>query len=285
MSVSRSITRRTAAAILLVAGSAGAACAIAACAPRRAATTAPPLRVLVYNIHAGTDAAQAPSLDRIAGVIRDAGADLVLLQEVDSVVQRTGRVDEVAVLDSLTGLHGVFGRSLDFQGGGYGIAVLSRWPIVADSVVRLPVFPPQERAGGSHEPRSALWVEVAAPGGHLHVINTHLDASGTDSARIQEIAEVLRLADDRRRAGDRVLLGGDLNSTPESETQHRVRDAGWEDAWTVCGGVGDGFSYPDGVPRKRIDYLYLGAGERCRGAQVIETHASDHRPLLVLLER
>ncbi|HET9003329.1 MAG TPA: hypothetical protein VFN39_04925 [Gemmatimonadaceae bacterium] len=61
-------------------------------------------------------------------------------------------------------LHGVFGRSLDFQGGGYGIAVLSRWPIVADSVARLPVFPPLERAGGSHEPRSALWVEVATPG-------------------------------------------------------------------------------------------------------------------------
>jgi len=279
MSASLSITRRAAAAILLAAG------CVAACGPRWTPGAATPLRVLVYNIHAGTDAAQAPSLDRIAAVIRDAGADIVLLQEVDSVVERTGRVDEVAILDSLTGLHGVFGRSLDFQGGGYGIAVLSRWPIVADSVVRLPVFPPQERAGGSHEPRSALWVEVAAPGGQLHVINTHLDASGTDSARLQEIAEVLRLADDRRRTGGRVLLGGDLNSTPESETQHRVRDAGWQDAWAVCGGVGDGFSYPDGIPRKRIDYLYLGAGERCHGAQVIETHASDHRPLLVLLER
>lgn len=280
MSVPRSATRCAAATILL------ATSAVAGgCTPRTAPSTAPPLRVLVYNIHAGMDAAQVPSLDRIAAVIRDAAADIVLLQEVDSVVQRTGGVDEVAVLDSLTGLHGVFGRSLDFQGGGYGIAVLSRWPIVADSVARLPVFPPQERAGGSHEPRSALWVEVAAPGGRLHVINTHLDASRTDSARLQEIVGVLRLAEDRRRAGDRVLLGGDLNSTPESETQHRVRDAGWQDAWTVCGGVGDGFSYPDGVPRKRIDYLYLGAGERCRGAQVIEAHASDHRPLLVLLAR
>ena len=281
MSVSLADARRAAAAILLAAS-----CLAAACAPHgTTGGAAPPLRVLVYNIHAGMDAAQVPSLDRIAAVIRDAGADIVMLQEVDSVVERTGRVDEVAVLDSLTGLHGVFGRSLDFQGGSYGIAVLSRWPIVADSVVRLPVFPPQERAGGSHEPRSALWVEIAAPRAHLHVINTHLDASRADSARLQEIVEVLRLADDRRRAGDRVLVGGDLNSTPESETQHRVRDAGWQDAWAVCGGVGDGFSYPDAAPRKRIDYLYLGANERCRGAQVIETHASDHRPVLVLLER
>jgi endonuclease/exonuclease/phosphatase family metal-dependent hydrolase len=257
---------------------------LAACAGR-IGTPAPPLRVLVYNIHAGTDAAQAPSLDRIAAVIRDAAADVVLLQEVDSVVQRTGGIDQVAVLDSLTGLHGVFGRSLDFQGGGYGIAVLTRWPIVADSVVRLPVFPPQERAGGSHEPRSALHVEIAAPGGTLHVVNTHLDASRADSARLQEIEEVLGIAAALRQSGARVLLGGDLNSTPESETQHRVRDAGWQDAWTACHGAGDGFSYPDDVPRKRIDYLYLGAGERCRGAQVIDTHASDHRPLLVLLER
>ena len=280
MSVPASIVRLAVRALLLAASLAG-----AGCAGRRSAHDATPLRVLVYNIHAGTDAAQRPSLDRIATVIRDAGADIVLLQEVDSVVERTGRIDEVAVLDSLTGLHGAFGRSLDFQGGGYGIAVLSRWPILADSVARLPVYPPQERAGGSHEPRSALWVEIDAPGGRLHVINTHLDASRADSARLQEIVEVLRFADERRRAGDRVLLGGDLNSTPESETQHRVRDAGWQDAWAVCGGVGNGFSYPDDVPRKRIDYLYLGAGERCRGAQVIETHASDHRPLLVLLER
>jgi len=241
--------------------------------------------VLVYNIHAGTDAAQAPSLDRIAAVIREAGADIVLLQEVDSVVQRSGRVDEVAVLDSLTGLRGAFGRSLDFQGGGYGIAVLSRWPITGDSVVRLPVFPPQDRAGGSHEPRSALHVQIESPFGRLDVINTHLDASRADSARLQEIAEVLAFAGRLRSEGRRVLLGGDLNSTPESETQHRVRDAGWQDAWAVCGGAGDGFSYPDDVPRKRIDYLYLGSGERCSGARVIDTHASDHRPVLILLER
>jgi endonuclease/exonuclease/phosphatase family metal-dependent hydrolase len=280
MSLTRANALRTIAATLLATSG-----TLAACTGHRAATPAPPLRILVYNIHAGTDAAQAPSLDRIAAVIRDAAADIVLLQEVDSVVQRTGGIDEVAVLDSLTGLHGVFGRSLDFQGGGYGIAVLSRWPIIADTVIRLPVFPPQERAGGSHEPRSALHVEIAAPDGRLHVINTHLDASRTDSARLQEIGEVLAAAAAVRASGARVLLGGDLNSTPESETQHRVRDAGWQDAWAVCHGTGDGFSYPDNSPRKRIDYLYLGAGERCRGAQVIETHASDHRPLLVLLER
>jgi endonuclease/exonuclease/phosphatase family metal-dependent hydrolase len=281
MSIPVSFARRTVGGVLvLIAGAITTACA------RNISSAAPgPLRVLVYNIHAGTDATQAPSLDRIAAVIRDASADIVLLQEVDSVVQRTGRVDQVAVLDSLTGLHGVFGRSLDFQGGGYGIAVLSRWPILSHAVVRLPVFPPQDRAGGSHEPRSALHVEIAAPSGRLHVINTHLDASGTDSARLQEIPAVLAFAAAMRRAGHRVLLGGDHNSTPQSETQHPNRDAGWQDAWSVCGGAGDGFSYPDAVPRKRIDYLYLGAGERCRRAEVIEAHASDHRPLLVLLER
>ncbi len=280
MSAFRSVAWRARAAIILAT-----AAALPGCARRATPGDRPPLRVLVYNIHAGTDAAQLPSLDRIAAVIRDAGADIVLLQEVDSVVQRTGRVDEVAVLDSLTGLHGAFGRSLDFQGGGYGIAVLSRWPIAGDSVVRLPVYPPQERAGGSHEPRSALHVEIESPFGRLDVVNTHLDASRGDSARLQEIAEVLAFAGKLRGEGRRVLLGGDLNSTPESETQHRVRDAGWQDAWAVCGGAGDGFSYPDDVPRKRIDYLYLRSGERCRGAQVIDTHASDHRPLLLLLER
>ena len=56
---------------------------------------------------------------------------------------------------SMTGLAGL---ALLMEGstvreGKYGVAILSRWPIVADTLVHLPVTPPQARAGGSHEPR------------------------------------------------------------------------------------------------------------------------------------
>nr|MDQ3389574.1 hypothetical protein [Gemmatimonadota bacterium] len=114
------------------------------------------VRVLIYNMHAGKDAGGVNNLERMATVVRETGADLVLLQEVDRGTLRSGGVDQPATLARLTGLHAAFGSTLDYQGGEYGIALLSRWPILSDTLLSLPVEPPQERAGGSREPRGML---------------------------------------------------------------------------------------------------------------------------------
>lgn len=252
------------------------AAALAGCASRGA----PPrtVRVMVYNIHAGKDAEGVDNLQRVADVVRDAAADVVLLQEVDRGTRRSGGVDQLDVLARQTGLHGAFGKSLTYQGGDYGIAVLSRWPIVSQRTAPLPVDPPQERSGGAYEPRVALVVTVASPAGDLTVVNTHIDASREDRWRRQEIVTVLALADSARGV---LLLGGDMNSTPESAVQERVRARGLRDAWALCGPETDGFTYPADSGVKRIDYLYVAPPAGCARAEVIATRASDHRPLLV----
>ena len=262
---------------------AGAACAPAA--PRAAAVPeAPPLRVLVLNMHAGTDAAGRDNLPRVAALVRESAADLVLLQEVDSAVARSGRVDQPAALARLTGFQVRFGNALAYQGGGYGIATLSRWPVEEAVLARLPVDPPQDRAGGSREPRGVLRVTVSAPWGRLHVLNTHLDPSGDDRWRRQEADSVLAVA--RTLAGDDgpVLVGGDFNSTPESAVQAALRAAGLRDLWPACG-TGDGLTYPAAAPVKRIDYLYAlgGVGVRCVAAEVVRSDASDHLGVLFTL--
>jgi endonuclease/exonuclease/phosphatase family metal-dependent hydrolase len=240
---------------------------------------------MTWNIHAGTDARGAPNLDRVAAVIRAEKPDIVLLQEVDSVTRRSSGVDQLATLAEATGMHRAFGRSLDFQGGGYGIAILSRTPIVASRTVRLLVEPPQQRSGGVYEPRSALHSRVVWGGDTLEVVNTHIDASGDDFYRLQEIRRVLRVAGALRDISGIVVFGGDLNAEPESEVQRLVREDGWRDVWTTCGGEGPGLTYPDSAAVKRIDYLYLDAGWRCRGARVTRTGASDHALLVVELSR
>jgi len=260
-----------------------AATTLTACAPLGRPVVVPPrtVRVLVYNMHAGKDAAGADNLARVAALVRHTGADLVLLQEVDRRTRRSGGVDQPAVLKRLTGHHVAFGKTLDYQGGEYGIAVLSRWPIVSDTLVRLPVVPAQARAGGSYEPRGALRVTVAAPGGVIAVINTHLDPSREDRWRRQEIRTVAALADTTRAGGaPAVLVGGDFNATPESLVQENARRAGLRDAWAACG-RGDGRTYPADSAVKRIDYLYLTGGASCTEARVLRSDASDHRPLLV----
>lgn len=240
----------------------------------------PELRVLVYNIHAGKDAGGVDNLERVAALVRDARADLVMLQEVDSVTRRSGGVDQLALLARATGLHAAFGSTLAYQGGQYGIALLSRYPIRSHRVFPLPNDPPQPRAGGSREPRGALHAVVTLPDGDLHVINTHIDASADDTWRRQEAARLVAISDSLRAAGARLVLGGDLNSTPESAVQALVRGAALRDAWTQCGAGADG-TFPAAKPVKRIDYLYLSGGLDCTGARVIATDASDHRPVLV----
>ena len=250
---------------------------------RQSTEGAPPsdtLRVLVYNIHAGKDARGVDNLQRVIALIRQTRADVVLLQEVDQGTRRSGVVDQPAVLGVGSGLHVAFGSALDYDGGKYGVATLSRWPIVFDTLYRLPVDPPQERAGGSREPRGLLRVDVLSPFGTMAVFNTHIDASREDTWRQQEARVIATTVSAARRARSLVLLGGDMNSTPESAVQQILREPGLRDAFAECG-QGAGLTYPADSAVKRIDYLYLSGAMRCARAEVAATPVSDHRPLIV----
>ena len=239
----------------------------------------PVVNVLVYNIHAGKDAKGVGNLPRVAELVKSTGADVALLQELDVNTRRSGGVDQPARLADLTGLREVFGSTLDYDGGEYGIGVLTRWPVTHDTLFRLRVTPAQERAGGSYEPRGVLHALIATPYGPLHILNTHLDPSADDRFRMQEAARLLRLADQLRSSGELVLIGGDLNANPDSRVLALFLDAGWKDAWDGCG-AGEGKTYPHDVPVKRIDYLLLGSGAACVSAEVLATDVSDHRPVL-----
>lgn len=238
------------------------------------------VRVMVYNIHAGKDAAGVDNLAGVAALVRETNADLVLLQEVDQGTRRSGNTDQPAVLAERTGFHVAFGSALDYDGGKYGVAILSRWPIASDTLFHLPVDPPQARAGGSHEPRGALRAEIVSPHGRITVFTTHIDASAEDHWRRQEARIVGTLVATARRSNPLVLLGGDLNSTPESAVQQELRATGLRDAHAECG-RGEGLTYPADSAVKRIDYLYLTGAIRCVTAEVLVTRVSDHRPVII----
>lgn len=246
------------------------------------------LRVLVWNVHAGADARGADNLERVAARIRAERADVVLLQELDRGAVRSRRVDQPATLARLTGMHVAFGKSLDFQGGDYGIAVLSRWPIAAQATVPLPVDPPQRRSAGLTTPRVALVAHLAAPaavGGPLIVVDSHIDAQRDDRWRRQEAALLAAIADSLVGLGrGTVLVGGDMNSEPGSAAQALLTGGVLRDAWVECGGAPDdpaARTWPAHAPVKRIDYLYLTRASSCRAVRTLADSASDHRAVLV----
>ena len=258
----------------------GAVVLAAACTTVRSGEVPRDIRVLVYNIHAGKDAKGVDNLARVAELVKSTNADVALLQEVDRGTTRSGKADQPRILSQLTGFRIAFGKTLDYQGGDYGIAILSRWPISEDTLISLPVNPPQARSGGLYEPRGALRATIQVPGGSIEVLNTHIDASREDFYRKQEMTTLLRLAALRGST----LLGGDLNAEPGSAVIEMVRGSRVRDAWTECG-TGAGLSYPAHKPVKRIDYLLVPSAWRCVSGTVIESDASDHRPVLFVLQR
>jgi endonuclease/exonuclease/phosphatase family metal-dependent hydrolase len=251
----------------------------AAAAGSYAADTAAarPLRVLSYNIHHGEGVDGKLDLTRIAKVITDSGADLVALQEVDQKTTRTGGVDQAAEIARLTGLQVAYGKAIDYQGGAYGQALLSRWPLADFKVQKLPN--PLSTAEKPVEQRIVLSATVRPGGGApLRFVGTHLDAQRDDTARQQQAVRLVELF-----AQDTVptLLLGDLNSRPETPAM-KALFAHFTDASAAT----PAFTIPAKTPTARIDYVLLHPAGiwRTESSVVIpEAVASDHRPLLVVL--
>ena len=229
------------------------------------------LRVLTYNIHHGEGTDGKIDLPRLAKVIAAAEPDFVALQEVDDRCKRSGGVDQTAELARLTKLHGRFGKAIDYDGGGYGQAILSRFPLPEVSVHLLPGVPDRERRVAV-----AARVRVGDGGPEVTFATTHLHHLRADF-REQQAEELNRMFG---ATGGPVILAGDLNATPEAKPLDVLKAK-----WTVA--VPQEGTYPSGKPTKVIDYVLARPGGRFR---VIETRvideptASDHRPVLVVVE-
>lgn len=238
------------------------------------ATTAdkkPTLRVLSYNVHHGEGTDGKADLRRLAKLIRDADPDLVALQEVDHKAKRTGGVDQTAELARLTGLYGTFGKAIDFQGGEYGQAILSRFPLGATTIHKLPGDPKAEQ-------RIAFELRVMVRDRELSFVSTHLDHQNAKVRQQQaaKLNEVLTSSEVPR------ILVGDLNATPDSAVLEALRQK-----WTVATADKKLVTFPAGRPTRQIDYVLYRPAERFRvvEARVIdEAVISDHRPVVVVLE-
>jgi endonuclease/exonuclease/phosphatase family metal-dependent hydrolase len=227
-----------------------------------------------YNIHVGTGMDKKLDLARIAEVIRRERPDLVGLQEVDRGVERTGRVDQIAELARLTGMEYAFAPNLAYQGGWYGVAVLSRFPILATEHGRYRNMREAERRG-------YLRVEFSAGGRAVSFVATHLDYQHDDN----RLFETRQLLDAISRVNTPLIVAGDFNEEPAGAS-HRLMLSRFADAWSAGVAQTEGLTYPADKPRKRIDYIFHAPPEstRARRAWVVESQASDHRALVAEIE-
>ena len=223
------------------------------------------LRVMTWNLHHGVGEDGVLDLERIAAVIRREDPDLVALQEMDRGCRRSGGVDQAAELARLTGLHGVFGAAMDFDGGQYGQAILSRHPVDRTEVHRLP---------GGGEPRIALEAEFAADGRPLRFVSVHLDAAD-GMIREKQAAVLDRVLGE---AGTPVALCGDFNDVPDSATMRSFGD------WLPVMKSQPVMTCPGDDPTVEIDHVLVRGFTPTGTARVLpEAVASDHRPVISTL--
>jgi endonuclease/exonuclease/phosphatase family metal-dependent hydrolase len=244
--------------------------------PQGARAQSASLRVAAYNIKHGRGMDDAVDLERIADVLRGLDADVITLQEVDDRTERTGRVDQVAVLSRLLGYEGVHGPHRPYQGGYYGNAVLTRLPVIAQRTRAIP--PASGSALAVHET-----VVEAAPGVRISVVSVHL--AGTPEERMAQAESVTAsLAD----ADHPVVLAGDFNGRPDDAVVLRLAAD-----WTMAPKSGDPRTYPSPEPDREIDFVMWrdgGSGSSRRSLVLVdhrvveEPAASDHRPIVADFE-
>ena len=238
------------------------------------------LRVMTYNIYGAraTSPANAADLDAIAEVIRRQNPDFVTLNEVDVFTNRTVKdVHQACDLAEKLGMEWHFSKAIDRDGGEYGDAVLSKYPILEKRSYRLPCA--AEQPG---EDRSLCVIRVQIDGKDLYVASTHLDHLSGDASRLVQATEIRRIRDTELE-GD-LILCGDLNAIPSSNVIATMT------SFLTNTGPIDQYTFPSDDPSRKIDYIMYAPIEHfgvqncqvvSRGDQQVGgVDASDHRPVI-----
>ena len=222
-----------------------------------------PIRVGTYNMHYGYNTPWQLSLEAQARTIEESGADIVMLQEVD-----TGRVTSYGVDDALwlarrLGMQAVYGPALEELSG---IALLTRFPIAEADTALLT----------SHLEQTAIvHARVMVGDRPLHAYGVWLGLEPEERAR--QLDDALPYIGDASPA----VFGGDFNATPDSSIYARIRAAGFDDPF-IAGGFDPPPTDPAIDPIKRIDFVWV-RGLAVRDARVLDSLASDHRMVVVEL--
>jgi endonuclease/exonuclease/phosphatase family metal-dependent hydrolase len=242
------------------------------------------LRVLTYNVHQGFNNDGMVDPDIFVEVLLAADADIVALQESDTVRFTSAGLDLVRYLSERLGYHVFYGPPTREQS--FGVALLSRHPIEEASYVGLT---------SSEDRRAFIKARIQVAGADVWIFVVHLGLEAED--REVQTEEILREASQVR--GHRILAG-DFNSCPgglclgypgpPDEVYDRVTSF-YKDVWVEAGfspDDPDGNTYPSQRPVKRIDYIFVSIGLRVEGVERIRTEASmrasDHLPVLASLE-
>ncbi|MBE6287094.1 MAG: endonuclease [Mediterranea massiliensis] len=231
---------------------------VCSCQPRQ-------LNILTYNVHHCVGLDKKQNYERIAKIINHASPDVVALQELDSLTQRSNGACDIDSLQRLTNMHAIYAAAIPYQGGSYGIGILSKEKAIGYQIIPMP---------GREEKRTMIVAEYK----NYVFCCTHQSLTAEDqSLSVRHILEALKGIEKP------IFLAGDMNSHPIDTPQELLRNSFITLSDTA------NHTFPANQPNRCIDYIYAysrnGYYFKVRKKEVIaDTIASDHRPVQVIVE-
>ena len=246
---------------------------VAGCAGLSAnATTCGEFKILSYNVHHCRGMDGELSAARIAAILNRERPRFAALQEIDRRTVRSGGMDEANELERLTGMTPTFAKTIDFQGGDYGVMILSQGNPISVEKVPLP----------GAEPRVLLMAEFP----DCFVGCTHLSVAD-EKERVDSVAIMKKAVEGR---GKPVFLAGDWNSLPDSPVLKGLSEFLRVVSRTDCRTFhGDASAGPSGTAKDFcIDYIavdsaHVDSFKVIERDVILDRISSDHAPVKVTM--
>ena len=203
--------------------------------------------------------------------------DIVSLQEVDVHTNRSGKnINQAKELARLSGMpFYYFTKAIEYDGGEYGLAILSKFPMEEMQSIPLPTL-----AETKDEFRTLATALIQIPGNKkILFANTHLDAQKSDTNRFLQINQIVEILSKEKLP---IIITGDFNATPDTRIINKL-----DQHFTRRCKIDCGFTIPVDTPTKTIDFIayrpasYFSLVEH---RVIDEKYASDHLPVIVSLK-
>ena len=220
------------------------------------------LKLMSYNIKNANGMDNVCNFQRIANVINNTSPDVVAIQEVDSMTNRSGQKYVLGEIAERTQMHGYFAPAIDYDGGKYGIGLLTKQVPLRLQSLPLP---------GREEARTLILAEFTD---YIYCC-THMSLTEEDRMKSLELVKAFTSSSTKP-----LFLAGDMNAEPESGFIKELQ----KDFQILSNPKQHTFPAPD--PKETIDYIAM-LKQNAKGFAVIsakvinEPMASDHRPILV----
>jgi endonuclease/exonuclease/phosphatase family metal-dependent hydrolase len=235
--------------------------------------------VVTWNIHKGIGGVDRRyRVDRVVAVLSAIGADVALLQEVTDGLPRAQFHDQAELLAEALGLHHVaFAPQHRFAIGGYGNAILSRFPLHDIHHLDLTIGTRKRRGATCAHARLTV-------GSHTRSVafyNMHLGLAGSERGlQLERFLQSDPLT--RIHKNTPAVIGGDLNDLWGSLGPRFLAPAGFARAGRTVS------TFPAALPVRPLDGLFVRGELKAANCEcpkdALARSASDHLPLVARLE-